>query len=282
MSALILLPVYFFCVLTESFMQIPVLIVSIVITLSSLYEFYEIAKCKEKAKPFFAAGLLAGFLVNVIMYLYAFGKVIAFDKYIPLYDVRPVFAIVVILLASVMIYQIFKRPIEGGIFALSTTVFGLIYIVIFFSHIIFMKALPDGIFYIIALHIIVMINDTAAYFGGVLFGKHKAGFAVSPNKSWEGYFSGMLFSIIAMIVVNEVYITFYDKTLFTTLEAGLIGMALSILGNAGDLIESAIKRDAKVKDSGTIIPGHGGVWDVFDALIFTTPIFYYYLKIKGM
>jgi len=62
----------------------------------------------------------------------------------------------------------------------------------------------------------------------------------------------------------------------------LLGVALSVLGNLGDLIESAVKRDGSIKDSGSIIPGHGGMWDVFDALIFSMPLFYYYLMLKGV
>ncbi len=127
-----------------------------------------------------------------------------------------------------------------------------------------------------------MVNDSAAYFGGVLLGRHKTGFEVSPNKSWEGYFSGILFSIITVTIYNEALITFFSKKLFSTFEATAIGIVLALLGNIGDLAESSVKRDANIKDSGTIIPGHGGMWDVFDALILTFPVFYYYLKIRGI
>ena len=104
----------------------------------------------------------------------------------------------------------------------------IIYIVIFFSHIILMKALQDGFYYILILNIIVMINDTGAYFGGVLFGKHKTNFAVSPNKSWEGYISGLLISIIAMIACNEIFHAFYDKSFFTLIEAICLGFCFSL------------------------------------------------------
>jgi len=70
--------------------------------------------------------------------------------------------------------------------------------------------------------------------------------------------------------------------LFSMIEAAVAGIFLSILGHIGDLVESAIKRDGSIKDSGSIIPGHGGMWDAFDALIFTYPLFYYFLILKGV
>ncbi len=185
-------------------------------------------------------------------------------------------------LAVILVIQLFGRPIKGGIYSLAVTVFGVIYIVFFFSHIIFMKALQNGFLYILILNIVIMINDTAAYFGGSLFGKHKLNFPVSPNKSWEGYFSGLVFSIVFMIITNEIYAAFLNKNLFSLLECFIVGAFLSTLGHIGDLVESAVKRDASKKDSGTLLPGHGGMWDVFDALIFSLPFFYYYLIIKGV
>ena len=143
-----------------------------------------------------------------------------------------------------------------------------------------MKALKDGFLYILILNIVIMMNDTAAYFGGVLFGKHKLNFPVSPNKSWEGYFSGLFFSIIAMIAVNAAYGLLLDKYLFSTTECIAAGAFLSLLGHIGDLAESAVKRDAEKKDSGAFFPGHGGMWDIFDALIFASPFFYYYLILR--
>jgi len=142
--------------------------------------------------------------------------------------------------------------------------------------------LKDGLYYILILNITVMANDSAAYFGGVLFGRHKTKFEVSPNKSWEGYFSGLLFSILAMIIINQVFASFFGRELFGMIEAAIIGIVISFLANTGDLVESTVKRDGSIKDSGSIIPGHGGMWDVFDAMIFSMPVFYYYLILKGI
>jgi phosphatidate cytidylyltransferase len=282
LSAVIALPVYVYCFATDSFNSIPVLIVSIIVSITCLYEYYKIADKEEGVRPFIGVGVLFGIIVNVLMYIYAFGRVYGYNRYIAPFDVRGVFVITAVLIAIISILQIFKRPLRGGIYSLAVTVFGVVYIVFSFSHIILMKALKDGFYYILLLNLVIMLNDAGAYFGGVLYGKHKTKLAASPNKSWEGYFSGMLFSILAMIITSQVYAVFFGRNLFSIIEAAILGIILGILGDLGDLIESAIKRDGAIKDSGSIIPGHGGMWDVFDALIFVFPLFYYYLVLKGV
>ncbi len=281
-SALVALPIYFYAIITDSFKAVPMLVVSMIITTICLYEFYMISEKEKGEKPIIGAGIFMSLALNIVMYLFAYGKVQGVTGFTSSFDARMLMGLIVFFVAATLIYNLFKRPLKGSIYSLSVTVFGVIFIVFFFSHIILMKALKDGLFYILILNVAVMMNDVAAYFGGVLFGKHKTGFEVSPNKSWEGYFSGLLFSVIGMIIANQVYISFFQRDLFTLIEAALIGIVISILANIGDLIESAVKRDGAIKDSGSIIPGHGGMWDVFDALVFTMPVFYYYLVIKGV
>lgn len=282
LSAMILLPVYIFLFMTDNFSGIPLLILSSLVTVICLFEFYQIVSSKKLGKPFIIPGIITALIINIMMYYNAFGNILGISKYLPVYDIRPFLFLLVIFIFIIALIHITKRKLDGGIFSLSTTLFGLVFIVIFFSHIILIKALPNGKIYIFLMHFIIMVNDSFAYFGGMLFGKHKVGFEVSPNKSWEGYFSGMLFGIIAVMVTNEVLITFFDKVLFTKLEAALLGIILCVLGDLGDLIESSIKRDAQIKDSGSIVPGHGGMWDVFDSITLAMPVFYYFLKIKGV
>jgi phosphatidate cytidylyltransferase len=282
LSALVTLPVYVFLFMTNLFYGFPILIASVVISLACLYEFYQIAKSDVSQGAFIISGLVVGGLVNILMFIHAFGKIYGYDRYISAFDVRILFALLAVFLSVIFIVQLFRRPIKGGIYSMAITVFGVVYIVFSFSHIILLKALVDGSIYILILHLIIMVNDSFAYFGGVSFGKHKTGFAVSPNKSWEGYASGMLAGIIFMLLANHVLNIFFDKYLFSTLEAAVLGAVFSVVGDIGDLIESTVKRDGGIKDSGTIIPGHGGMWDVFDAMIFAMPLFYYYLKIKGV
>lgn len=282
LSAVVALPVYFFAIYTDSFMAVPVLLVSMLISTVCLIEFYMIAQKNDQEQALVIPGVIMALAVNLVMYFYAYGKVMGFSRYLGSFDARLILGVVVFSLAGIMLYNLFKRPLKGTMYSLGITVLGVVFVVLFFSHIILMKSLKDGFFYILMLNGVVMVNDTGAYFGGVLFGKHKTGFEVSPNKSWEGYFSGLLFSVIAMIFINQAYISFFGRDLFSMIEAALIGVFMSVFANLGDLLESAIKRDGDIKDSGSIIPGHGGMWDVFDAILFTLPLFYYYLIFKGV
>lgn len=277
LSAVVALPVYLYCLIADRPYFIPIFVVSLIITLVCLHEYYQISRRDDGGRPFVALGFAAGIAVNVLMYFYAFGGL----RFVRGFDARSLMIVLTVFIVAVLVFQVFHRPLQGGIYSLAVTVFGVIYIVFFFSHIILIKALNNGLYYLLILNIVVMINDSAAYFGGVLFGKHKTKFPASPNKSWEGYFSGLLFSVLSMVITNQVFITFYGVTLFSMTEAVILGIVLSVLGHVGDLVESAIKRDGAIKDSGSIIPGHGGMWDVFDALIFSMPVFYYYLVIRG-
>jgi phosphatidate cytidylyltransferase len=281
-SALIGLPVYIFAIVTDLFQGVPILAVSLLISLVTLYEYYQIVYRDENHRAFTSIGIAAGVLVNIMMYLFAFGKLYGYSRLVGIFDARVAMGLLSLFLSAVMIYQILRRPLKGSAYSMGVTVFGLVFIVFSTSHIILMKALTNGMYYIFILNVAVMINDTGAYFGGVLYGRHKVKFKASPNKSWEGYFSGLLFCILGVLITNQIFISFFAVELFSMIEAAILGILISVLANMGDLIESVFKRDGEIKDSGSIIPGHGGMWDVFDALIFTYPLFYYYLAAMGV
>jgi phosphatidate cytidylyltransferase len=118
------------------------------------------------------------------------------------------------------------------------------------------------------------MTDSAAYFIGTAIGKHKLFPRVSPNKSWEGAIAGFVFSIITLVVLKSFLLEFLDWV-----DIIAFGVIIGIFGQVGDLIESLIKRDAGVKDSSNIIPGHGGIFDRFDSLLFSAPIIFLYLRL---
>lgn len=118
----------------------------------------------------------------------------------------------------------------------------------------------------------IWICDSVAFFGGTKFGKHKLFPRVSPNKSWEGAIFGFLASVISMILFQILFLGFISLQ-----SAIFIGFIIGTIGQIGDLIESSFKRDAGVKDSSNLIPGHGGVFDRFDSLFFAAPFIYFYL-----
>ena len=120
------------------------------------------------------------------------------------------------------------------------------------------------------------ICDTAAYFGGRFFGKHKFAPKISPNKTWEGAISGVVFSTIAGVL----FAIFLLKS-ENTLSVGIVAFFIGILGQTGDLVESLLKREAGVKDSGNIFPGHGGILDRTDSLLMSVSVIYAFFLLKS-
>jgi phosphatidate cytidylyltransferase len=135
------------------------------------------------------------------------------------------------------------------------------------------RQLPDGLWWVVAALVVTWGNDTSAYFAGRFLGRHKLYVAVSPNKTWEGFFGGMVGAIAFLFGLRA----FFFPTM-TVLDCLVIGIAGSVLGPVGDLCESMLKRAYGVKDSGFIIPGHGGMLDRIDALLFNAPMVFVYVQ----
>ncbi|MEJ6734166.1 MAG: phosphatidate cytidylyltransferase [Flavobacteriales bacterium] len=132
-------------------------------------------------------------------------------------------------------------------------------------------AFQNGIFeceIILSSFILVWLSDTGGYFIGVKFGKRKLMERISPKKSWEGAVGSLLFSIIGAIIISEYF------TIFNTYEWIILSIIICVSSILGDLIESMFKRNAGIKDTGNILPGHGGVLDRFDSIIFALPMIY--------
>lgn len=137
---------------------------------------------------------------------------------------------------------------------------------------------PEGWKLIFFLLLVVWLGDSGAYYFGKAFGKHKLSPVISPKKTVEGMAGGIFVSIVTAIVIH---FTFFPK--FPLHHAIIAGVILSFAGVVGDLAESMWKRSAAVKDSGTLLPGHGGFLDRFDSILFTAPILYCYwsLMVRG-
>jgi phosphatidate cytidylyltransferase len=138
--------------------------------------------------------------------------------------------------------------------------------------------MEDGLAWVIAALVITWANDTAAYFAGRFLGRHKLYPEVSPNKTWEGFAGGLVGSVGGMSIARAFFFP-----VFTAADCLLLGVAGGILGPIGDLCESMLKRAYGVKDSGRIIPGHGGILDRIDALLFNAPLVFVYIKfLRGL
>jgi phosphatidate cytidylyltransferase len=158
-----------------------------------------------------------------------------------------------------------KEVFEGT----AAVVLGFLYAGLPFCLLVLVDQAPRGNLWIFFLLAIIFSSDTAAMYCGRLFGKHKLYVTVSPGKTWEGAVGGFVTSVLAGIVFAQIF-ELHDSVLTIAIGSGAIGAA----GQVGDLAESMLKRNVGVKDSGTILPGHGGFLDRVDALLFAIPVLY--------
>ena len=156
---------------------------------------------------------------------------------------------------------------------LAATVFTPLYTGWLLAYLVHLRQLPNGFWWVLLVLVCTWSTDTFAYFVGVNLGRHKLAPVVSPNKSVEGSLGGVAGSVVAAIIMGLV------KHQLPVWHFIVIGLLVGVIGQAGDLLESAFKRMAGIKDSGKLIPGHGGVLDRFDSLYLTAPVLYYYLKL---
>jgi len=187
------------------------------------------------------------------------------------------YSLLILMVAVVSPIELFRNN-GSAITNIGVTFLGIFYIGLFSSALVYLREFypvdyEKGGLIIISVFASIWICDSAAFFGGKALGKHKLFPRVSPNKSWEGAVFGLLFAIISMIISKLVILSFLSWK-----DVIIIGLIVGVIGQIGDLIESLFKRDAGVKDSSVLIPGHGGIFDRFDSLLYTGPIVLIYLK----
>jgi len=235
------------------------LALGLIIGLISFFEFADMTK-KKNANPLKIAGLLSvlALIANSYFHYAGFPELLL--------------AIVVITL----LIELFRNA-GSAINNLGATYIGIFYIGLSSVSLIsireYFPVYNNGGYLIISIFATIWICDSAAFFGGTALGKHKLFPRVSPNKSWEGAVFGFVFSIAAMIAAKYLILGFLRWQ-----DILVIGIIVGIIGQLGDLVESLLKRDAGVKDSSNLIPGHGGIFDRFDSLLLTAPVVYLYLK----
>lgn len=181
----------------------------------------------------------------------------------------PALTLVLFLFAILFLFRFRELPNVVG--QLSLIMFGLLYLPLLLGYLALLYDLPNGREWVFLVLFIIMLGDSAAYFVGINLGRHKLYPAVSPNKSIEGAVGGLFGSLFGALL--------FKFWFFPALSGGdclLLGLGLGALGQLGDLFESLLKRSFGVKDSGTLIPGHGGILDRLDSLIFAFAPAYYY------
>jgi len=170
-------------------------------------------------------------------------------------------------------YELLLGILDSAVAAAAQLITGFLFGALGLTAIAWLRNGPDGLQWVFCALIATWGNDTAAYFVGRLFGKRKLFPSVSPHKTWEGFFGGMAGSIAGMLAAKA---TFFAALSFT--DCLIVGLFAGIIGPIGDLSESMLKRTYQVKDSSHVIPGHGGMLDRIDALIFNAPAVLFYAQ----
>lgn len=184
-----------------------------------------------------------------------------FDLELPFGPQGLVFFTLTVVLGALIL--IFRTPIDQGLASLGAIAFGVPYLALPAASIYHLQQRDPWV--LVLLFAIVWLGDTAAYYCGKTWGKRKLAPVVSPNKTWEGAIASLVAAVVAAAI--------WAVLRLGEVPAGLIVLAAltSVAAQTGDLVESLIKRGAGVKDSGTLLPGHGGVLDRIDALLFAAP-----------
>jgi phosphatidate cytidylyltransferase len=264
------------------------------VALLEVYRLFE----KKGAKPFTVDGVIAGILITLA---FEMSRVLTFVpntdtmraiQSSTLYQTHLIVIILILFLLWIFIRELFRNN-GSAIANLTATIFGVLYVPLFFGTFIGIYALfrPDssalrfvgcdsvmverwGHMTLLSIFAVIWVCDSAAFFGGRVMGRHKLSERISPKKTWEGAVWGLIGAVGAAVATKYLLIQY-----LTFDESIIVGIIVGIVGQVGDLAESLLKRDAGVKDSSTIIPGHGGVLDRFDSLLFASPVLYLYLSI---
>jgi len=255
------------------------LAVIMVIVLLGLREFYRLIEDKG-AQPLVGFGLAAGVAIPVVAYV---GN-----------EYHATILMTATLLA-VMVAQVGKAQITEALASISGTFFGVFYVGWLLSHAIVLRQFHDvvsakwgaaaaagispdaGAFYMFYTVGTVVMCDVGAYFGGRAWGRRKLAPQISPSKTVEGALSGIGVGICSGLIAKGLFDLAWPSMSrdFSWLAALLFGLVLSIVGIIGDLVESLLKRDARVKDTGSLLPGMGGVLDRIDSNLLGIPVMYY-------
>lgn len=181
-----------------------------------------------------------------------------------LFIALPVYAV-----ALIMLIPIVRNVVQGQLQAVSLSIVGFIYIGWMFGHLTFLANSTDAYGYLLYIIFATEINDVAAFTFGKLFGKHKFRSNISPKKTWEGSLGALAVSMALPWLLR------FSLPQFGPLQLILTGLIVGIGGQLGDLTISVIKRDIGIKDMGAGIPGHGGILDRVDSLIYVAPLFFH-------
>ncbi|HEX8750326.1 MAG TPA: phosphatidate cytidylyltransferase [Nitrospira sp.] len=185
-------------------------------------------------------------------------------------------SLLVALVAILSIPLLMKMPLHDSLREGAITMTGLLYIGLPLSYLVMIRLLPQGEWFLLFLLLVTWAADTGAYYVGTLCGQHALAPRISPKKTIEGLVGGFLGAMVFAYIAR-----WWFLSELSGLDCLVLAVLLTLAGLWGDLAESAIKRSVGAKDSGGILPGHGGMLDRLDSLLFTAPAFYYYVTFIG-
>jgi len=231
----------------------------------AMWEFYRMMEFKG-IRPYKGIGILCGVALSCYVFL-------ADGMYSNLF--------LTLAVLTLMGMELTRKGKNLAVYHISVTILGVIYVAFLGSHLVMLRELPlainldynMGASFVFLAFIVTWAGDTGAYVIGSAIGKHKLIPRLSEKKTKEGAAGGLVFSVVAALIARATVAPYLDLW-----HALVLGCLAGIVGQLGDLFESMIKRDAAVKDTSDILPGHGGVLDRFDSLFFTAPLIFYFLK----
>lgn len=243
---------------------------TLIICAGCLYEYFGMVMAREYSKDIRLFGVLAGtvaLLASIYDRSYYVGTVTVLLIVYCLY-----------FLLRAKTYMKYVGPSDdakvGKSFSdLTLSIFGILFFSLFLSYLPMLRDSYEGLQWFLLLMAVVWLGDTGAFFMGSKFGKTKLFPVISPKKTVEGSLGGVLFSLVTAALCKLIF--FHSMDFVDCFVLGIIGGSF---GQLGDLVESMIKRSVAVKDSGAVMPGHGGFFDRFDGIIFAAPFFYFYVK----
>ncbi len=244
-----LLPIWAFSVVASIFIGM------------GIYEFFQLNSKSGFPRSFVLLGIFSSILLPYITYFYR-----------PTGGLWEALFFIIVLIA-LFLMQFTRRESQNAVTLIALTLFGIFYVGWFFTFLVKIRILEDGRNLVGYLLLVTKAGDIGAYLVGSRLGRHSLIPRISPNKSVEGAIGGFLFSIL-FAIISKLYLGWMS---FSVILIG--GILLGIFAQLGDLAESLIKRDYKVKDSSPFLPGLGGMLDLIDSILFTAPIFYIYLII---
>ncbi|MCK4306889.1 phosphatidate cytidylyltransferase [candidate division WOR-3 bacterium] len=252
------------------------------------YEFFKILK-QRGLKPYITVGVVAALILGWNAY---------FASHIF------TFLTFTLLFFFISISELYRKNLDHAIYHISGTIFGAFYLGWLMSHLVLLRQIPAflhhpsmirnlqnlklyyffpnemfgadysrGILYTLIPFVLAWVNDTGAYFIGSKFGRHKILERVSPGKSWEGFVGGGICAMIGIFILKIGWAPWLK-----VIDCIVLSILGALLAPMGDFVESLLKRDANIKNAGTTIPGHGGILDRFDSVLFVAPMVYYYLR----